>query len=561
MWFILLQWILLAVSLPSTRGAFIPTQATRHPSLRLIPADRRRRTGLSVSMQVSHERAGGVVDAALGYLKKHETPRPFVSGTSDLVPSIISRDNTSAQWSLQPNFQLPGAPFSPADLQDVYEKHASQSPFGVKDKTVVDPDVRNSREVHADQVSVRSQGGRWENVIDGICRVVEHEMTPGYRVSADFYKALIYAEGDHFRIHKDTQRNKEMFGSLLVFLPTDYSGGDFLLHDGDAFDGERFNNETRVALESGQCRWLTFLADIPHRVMPVESGHRLVLAYNLRREKLAEPQRGRPAPLAAPLQDLVDMLTDYFTSTGEETQGDREKESARRFVFLLDHDYTPSSIGPDYLKGADSALYQVLAQHFNVSFEMLNEFVSFDDPAQYSLIDNETDAAVLRAGTANITDEEKAQVFGPYWETEFFDENEFCEFFDHLTWYEYRDSPESKHCDYEYLKDEYLKMSEEEKQKWRQRAIARRKEKAIADWRSSLADGQASRWGDDDWVNLMDRIREKASSNDVDFVFPVRKPGQSAFAKKPHVMWGGNQEANWEYQYISVCLLVSGLRE
>jgi len=318
MWFILLQWILLAVSLPSTRGAFIPTQATRHPSLRLIPADRRRRTGLSVSMQVSPEKAGRVVDAALGYLKQHEAPRPLISGTSDLVPSLISRRNASVQRSLRPNFKLRGAGFSAADLQNVYGRHANESPFGVKDKTIVDPDVRISREVPAEQVNVNAQSGRWENVVDGICRAVEEEMTPGYRVTAEFYKALIYAQSDHFRIHRDTQRNKEMFTSLLVFLPTEYSGGDFLLYDGDEFDGERFNNETRAALESGQCRWVAFLADIPHRVMPVESGHRLVLAYNLRRERVAVEPKARPSPLATPLQDLVDMLKEHFQSTQED---------------------------------------------------------------------------------------------------------------------------------------------------------------------------------------------------------------------------------------------------
>ncbi|CEM01647.1 unnamed protein product [Vitrella brassicaformis CCMP3155] len=366
-------------------------------------------------MQVSPEKAGRVVDAALGYLKQHEAPRPLISGTSDLVPSLISRRNASVQRSLRPNFKLRGAGFSAADLQNVYGRHANESPFGVKDKTIVDPDVRISREVPAEQVNVNAQSGRWENVVDGICRAVEEEMTPGYRVTAEFYKALIYAQSDHFRIHRDTQRNKEMFTSLLVFLPTEYSGGDFLLYDGDEFDGERFNNETRAALESGQCRWVAFLADIPHRVMPVESGHRLVLAYNLRRERVAVEPKARPSPLATPLQDLVDMLKEHFQSTQE----DKDKLRARRFVFQLEHYYTPSTVGPDFLKGTDAALCYLLTELFNVSFEMLNEGISYDDPASYSLIDNEKAMEVLRIGTANVTDEEKKATLKEFWDDEF----------------------------------------------------------------------------------------------------------------------------------------------
>jgi len=96
-----------------------------------------------------------------------------------------------------------------------------------------------------------------------------------------------------------------------------------------------------------------------------------------------------------------------------------EKLRARRFVFQLEHYYTPSTVGPDFLKGTDAALCYLLTELFNVSFEMLNEGISYDDPASYSLIDNEKAMEVLRIGTANVTDEEKKATLKEFWDDEF----------------------------------------------------------------------------------------------------------------------------------------------
>ncbi|CEM17103.1 unnamed protein product [Vitrella brassicaformis CCMP3155] len=204
-------------------------------------------------------------------------------------------------------------------LLDVCTEGAVRRPFISVSRrqghdTVMDLEARKSREVAGGLVALKSQAGNWTRVIEGICRQVEEEMSgPTSRVQADWYKMLLYSEGDFFEVHKDTQRSNDHFASLLVFLPTEYTGGDFLLHDDGEFDGERFNRETQDALGHQQARWIAFYSDIVHSVKPVLSGYRLALAYNLRRHETGERFK-KDGPLAPPLQRLVDGMKEHFNS-------------------------------------------------------------------------------------------------------------------------------------------------------------------------------------------------------------------------------------------------------
>ena len=42
----------------------------------------------------------------------------------------------------------------------------------------------------------------------------------GCSIRAELYKLNVYSTGGHFKAHVDTPRSKEMFGSLVVFLPS-----------------------------------------------------------------------------------------------------------------------------------------------------------------------------------------------------------------------------------------------------------------------------------------------------------------------------------------------------
>ncbi len=65
-----------------------------------------------------------------------------------------------------------------------------------------------------------------------------------------------------------------MFGSLVVCLPSEFTGGALVTrHLGRQvmFDWS----------SSATTHWAAFYSDVEHEVLPVTSGHRITLTYNL----------------------------------------------------------------------------------------------------------------------------------------------------------------------------------------------------------------------------------------------------------------------------------------
>lgn len=52
------------------------------------------------------------------------------------------------------------------------------------------------------------------------------------KIEARLYKLLLYKTGGHFAAHRDTEKERGMFGTLLVQLPSVYSGGTLILRHG-----------------------------------------------------------------------------------------------------------------------------------------------------------------------------------------------------------------------------------------------------------------------------------------------------------------------------------------
>ncbi|KZV79196.1 hypothetical protein EXIGLDRAFT_661340 [Exidia glandulosa HHB12029] len=70
-----------------------------------------------------------------------------------------------------------------------------------------------------------------------------------------------------------------MFGSLVLNFPTKHEGGALVLrHDGR----EHVHDASAAAYTSPeQVSWVAFYSDVEHEVLPVKSGHRITLTYNL----------------------------------------------------------------------------------------------------------------------------------------------------------------------------------------------------------------------------------------------------------------------------------------
>lgn len=216
------------------------------------------------------------------------------------------------------------------------ESVAEWAPYGKGEETVTDPGVRQSRQIDADDL--RWNLPEWDLLVSILAERAAAELGVEGEVSAIPYKLLLYGEGGHFRPHRDTEKAPGMFGSMLVSLPSEHTGGELLVrHDGReasvSFAGGEWRNEIRYA---------AFYADCEHEVRPVRSGYRLCLAYHLTRASggsvpAAPTVSANAATLQAPLAKLKRERPDELSAV------------------LLEHAYTGDSFSVKALKGDDRA--------------------------------------------------------------------------------------------------------------------------------------------------------------------------------------------------------------
>ena len=122
----------------------------------------------------------------------------------------------------------------------------------------------------------------------------------------------VVGKGDFFKAHRDTPRSQDMFGSLVIVLPTLHQGGQFMLRQGEKEWTIDFADKFATAAEPSVC-FVAFFGDIEHEVLPVTSGFRVTLTYNIyHKPGLMHPNTSSiPTPFQLKLkQTLVDLVND-----------------------------------------------------------------------------------------------------------------------------------------------------------------------------------------------------------------------------------------------------------
>ena len=163
--------------------------------------------------------------------------------------------------------------------------------FGDRRRTRFDRSVRDAVQLKADDsgFSVEHFDPESAGILDSIRRqMLPNDSSP---ITAELYGLNVYASGGHFAPHKDTPRGQDMFGTLVVCLPSHFWRGEFVLtHRGveQRFDwGEEIGKQQ----EANQLHWVAFFGDVDHRVERVYGGARVTVTYLLRRDSQSEPSR------------------------------------------------------------------------------------------------------------------------------------------------------------------------------------------------------------------------------------------------------------------------------
>lgn len=223
---------------------------------------------------------------------------------------------------------------------------ATLSPFGKGTKTLVDENVRNSREISPEKISLG--GGGWKKTFAEIVdSVAEGLGCPRDGIDSRLYKLLVYGPGGFFLPHRDLEKEQGMVATLVVALPVagGSSGGEIVVRHGD--------RETSIDMrpvEPSEIAWAAFYADCEHEVLPVAGGHRLVLVFNL-------IQRNGSAALEAPdFEDEAEKIA------RELNRWKLEAEGKDKIVWLLDHNYSEKGLSFESLKNRDAAVARVLVK-------------------------------------------------------------------------------------------------------------------------------------------------------------------------------------------------------
>lgn len=163
--------------------------------------------------------------------------------------------------------------------------------FGDKRRTRFDRSVRDAVQLKAGDggFSVAHFDPEAAGILDAIRRqMLPHDSPP---ITAELYALNIYTSGGHFAPHKDTPRGQDMFGTLVVCLPSQFWRGEFVLtHRGvvQRFDWGAAIGKQR---EANQLHWVAFFGDVDHQVERVGFGARVTVTYLLRRNAQIEPSR------------------------------------------------------------------------------------------------------------------------------------------------------------------------------------------------------------------------------------------------------------------------------
>jgi predicted 2-oxoglutarate/Fe(II)-dependent dioxygenase YbiX len=230
-------------------------------------------------------------------------------------------------------------PLTPAKVRKLIQL-GQPARFGRGIETLTDPDVRDTWEIPKRLVSAV-----WnEASLADILTAVKEELGLPHQaeLTVDLHSLLVYEPGQFFVTHQDSEKDDAMIGTLVVTLPSSYTGGELIVWRDEelhAYQGSR-----------GWLSVVAFYADCRHEVLPVKSGYRITLTYNL----LLRGDTSRPEGDAGTIAEVAGLLREHFATPAPRYPGGQPADIPKRLLYLLDHEYTARALSWSRLKGADA---------------------------------------------------------------------------------------------------------------------------------------------------------------------------------------------------------------
>ena len=176
------------------------------------------------------------------------------------------------------------------------------------------------------------------------------------KLKAELHNLIIYEPGQFFKPHQDSEKCDDMVATLVVLLPSFYRGGTLIVDH----QGEKKQFTSRSTPED-KLTFIAFYADCHHEVRPVTDGYRLALTFNLSLETGADFSINRSS--SASQDSLANALNDYFENTqADEPEYLSSRNRCKKFMYLLDHEYTSKGLHWSRLKNDDRTRVNALIE-------------------------------------------------------------------------------------------------------------------------------------------------------------------------------------------------------
>jgi len=224
--------------------------------------------------------------------------------------------------------------------------------YGLRDKTLLDPRVRDTWELGKRQIKLDTR--HWQRALDPKLDLIARDLglPDGAKLRAELHNLLVYGPGQFFAPHQDSEKADGMIGSLVVLLPSESKGGALVI--------EHHDEKVSYRGSPHQLVLVAFYADCRHEVRQVASGYRAALTFNLFLDAAA---RRRERPASKPFDTLIELVRDYFVTLRPARGPLWPSEPApERLVYLLDHEYTQKGLSWRALKNGDAVRASLLRE-------------------------------------------------------------------------------------------------------------------------------------------------------------------------------------------------------
>lgn len=230
---------------------------------------------------------------------------------------------------------------------------AKPARHGFKDQTRLDRAIRDTWEIPRTRLKIDHR--LWQRTLAPELDRIKSALglAAACELRAELHNLLLYGPGQFFVPHQDTEKTDGMIGTLIVTLPSTFSGGAMVVKHHD--EKIEFGGESRKLV------LLAFYADCHHEVRPVKTGYRIVLTYNLLLSKSGASQS--PPAAAHELDSLNARVREFFqTASPPRWSGAEPEGPPDRLVYLLDHQYSQRGLSWNRLKNADAVRVAALRE-------------------------------------------------------------------------------------------------------------------------------------------------------------------------------------------------------